>query len=162
MQKKTHICHSDKQTRFSYSWILLSLISFATIFLLKEINPIHSNWQSHFLLWRKKSVLFLSKALSWSFSILKTLILIGFLLFIPALGGYVFCSPFFNRLSSFSGCLKTSEKKIFFSLSSQLLQRDFTSYPKLLFCILKSRPLHLASQLCPQSSCSCLRLCLLC
>ena len=111
---------------------------------------------------KKKSVLFLSKALSWSFSILKTLILIGFLLFIPSLGGYVFCSPFFYRLSSFSGCLKTYEKKIFFSLSSLKQPRDFTSYPKLLLCFLKPRPLHLVSQLCPQSSCSCLRLCLLC
>ena len=83
--KEKLICHSDKQTCFSYSWILLSLISFATIFLHKETNPIHSKWQFHFLLRRKKSVLFLSKALSWSFSILKTLILIGFLLFIPSL-----------------------------------------------------------------------------
>ena len=40
--KKTVNCPPDKQTRFSYSRILLSLISFATIFLRKATNPIHS------------------------------------------------------------------------------------------------------------------------
>ena len=59
---------------------------------------------------KKISILFLSKALSWSFSILKTQILIGFLLFIPSLGGYVFCTPIFYRLSSFSDYVKTYEK----------------------------------------------------
>ena len=87
---------------------------------------------------------------------------LAFFCLFPPSGGYVFCSPFFYRLSSFSGCLKTYEKMIFFSLSSLQQPRDFTSYPKLLLCFLKPRPLHLASQLCPQSSCSCLRLCLLC
>ena len=101
---KAILCHSDKQTRFSYSQILLLLISFKTLILRKKTNSIHSDWQSQFLLWKKFNPLLVQGSFLKLFHLQNSYSNWLFCLFFPlgvtplVLRSFIDCLPFLAAL----------------------------------------------------------------